>query len=137
MSQKKKLKSLEDSGSIPEEKATNRRKITQDKPNPILVAGNLQRDGWAVYEGMNVSDQEKYMFLKNKLRASMKTPFVSSWNSIHGEKKSAISRDVLKLHKILRPQTIEKINVINSLFGDIHNSVIKKVNGFENTSMDS
>jgi hypothetical protein len=136
-SQQRKVKSLEDSGSVPEEKATKRRKITQNKPNPILVVGNLQRDGWAVYEGINVSDQEKYTFLKHQLRASMKKSFVGSWNSIHGEKKSGTSRDVLKLHEIVKPNINEKINVINSLFGDIHNNVIKKVSSFENVSMDS
>jgi hypothetical protein len=49
-----------------------RHKVTQDKPNPILVAGNLQTDGWAVYEGINISKHEKYMLLENQLRASMK-----------------------------------------------------------------
>jgi hypothetical protein len=67
----------------------------------------------------------------------MKKSFVGSWNSIHGEKKSGTSRDVLKLHEIVKPNINEKINVINSLFGDIHNNVIKKVSSFENVSMDS
>jgi hypothetical protein len=134
---KKQLKSVEDGHSAPQEKASKRRKVTEDKPTPILVAGNLEADGWAVYEGVDVSNHEKYMFLENQLRDSMKKPFVSAWNSIHSDKNSATSRDILKLHEIVKAQTIEKIKVINSFFHDIHNSVIKKVNGFENASMET
>jgi hypothetical protein len=100
------------------------------------IAGNLQRDGWVVYNGVDVYNMKKYGNLRFELGKTLKNPFRRQWNSIHTDDDIA-ARQQIKLHELDLMNYREDIKSIFEFMEDVKNNVLLKVPGFQNAHLDS
>jgi hypothetical protein len=138
--QKKKEQELhQDSSTADSNKPLKRRKVnpnqyfTKDKFRPIV--GNLERDGWVVYEGIDLSNMELYGSLRNELNNTMNTPFRGMWKPI--DSHPGASRDSIKLKVLATVSYDDYLKHIYILFNDILENCVKKIPGFEDAYYES
>ena len=104
------------------DKSSKKRKLDSDSDEPLLIAGNLEKHGWAVYEGISVIDHD-YPKLHDELCNSLDgRGFLSKWKTIH---KDGGECQYLKIH-----EKLDKFKTLDTFFDKIELN-IRRLNGFE------
>ena len=89
------------------EKSSKRRKLDSDSNQPLLIAGSLEENGWAVYEGVSVVE-DQYLKLHGEICNSLDGKGLNSkWKTIHSARGG--ERQYLKVSDITRPNEFETL----------------------------
>ncbi len=107
---------------------------TPDHPSnlPMLVGGDLERYGWAVYTGCNAyatTDQYNLSSLRDDIYRLLYNTSEKHWRKISGNRQIYNVSDIDNINVV-------KIDHIKKFYEDIHVGFIKKIPGFEKATMD-
>ena len=112
----------------PKKKQKTLNKDTSDNNTPLLIAGGIAAYGWAVFEGVDVSNEKYYPVIDELEKSVNARGFGTAWKSINNPGKTG-ERNMLQIQrkKDSFPNTLE-------LFKDIQ-SKLNLITGFNNCEL--
>ena len=92
--------------------------------DPIFLTGDLDKLGWAVYTGVDISKSTYRVDLSSQIRRIVGKP-KTNWYGINNTKRCAFKIDNLLLNEASSIET--EYNCVYKLFNDIKNKVLIKI----------